>query len=160
MPHFAVVHGIDADLQLSWRRDTEPHLIAARLTAESIRLPSPIDRLMTIGPLCLDLQSTASYQILTFELDGVPVAHELLALTPGTVDSTTMRGWTVMPRAKGVLGSGAAFWGYRLQHRQGTRSDLRVYRNAVATDGSINTADDEGVLRFRQFYRGWLGDAE
>lgn len=159
VPHFAVVHGIDADLRLAWDHNTEPHLLAARLSAQSVRPPSPIDRVLPgIGPLCLDLRSSASYQVLTFELDGAPVAHELLAVTPTGPGSTTMRGWTVMPRGRGLAGTRAAFWGYRLQHWEGTRSDLRVYRNAVDTDGSVNTADDEGVLRFRQFYRRYAPD--
>lgn len=157
VPHFPVVHGIAADLQLDWSPWCDEHTLAARLTVESLPLPSPLDRVMSIRWLCLNLRSTPSYQTLTFELNGTPVAHELLALTPSEQGATTLRGWTVVPRSPGLLGTAAVFWGYRLQHWLGTRSDLRIYRDVEETDGSVNTADDAGVLRFRQFYRRWSG---
>ena len=158
VPHFPDVHGIAADLELSWYDPGDAYTLAARLTVDSLDLPAPVDRFLSIDHLCLDLRSTPSYQTLTFELDGTPVAHELLALTPSEEASTTLRGWTVVPRTRGLLGTAPVFWGYRLQHWLGTQADLRIYRDAVETDGSINTSDDEGVLRFRQFYRRWSGE--
>lgn len=157
VPHFSVVHGIAGDLRLTWDDDVDKHTIGARLTVDSIALPAPLNRLPDLGRLCLHLRSTPSYQMLTFELNDRPVAHELLALTPVAQGATTMRGWTVVPRAGGLLGSAPVFWGYRLQHWWGTRADLRIYQDAEETDGSINTADDEGVLRFRKFHRRWTG---
>lgn len=157
LPHFPVVHGIAGDLRLTWDDEADQHTIGARITTDSLALPAPLDRLPGLGRLCLHLRSTPSYQVLTFELNDRPVAHELLALTPVSQGATTMRGWTVMPRTGGLLGSAPVFWGYRLQHWLGTRSDLRIYRDAEDTDGSINTADDEGVLRFRKFHRRWTG---
>jgi nitrite reductase/ring-hydroxylating ferredoxin subunit len=155
VPHFPVVHGIAADLALEWTSWSNEHMLAARLNVDSLDLPAPLGRVLKIERLSLDLRSTPSYQTLTFELNGIPVAHELLTLTPVELGATTLRGWTVMPRSPGLLGTAPAFWAYRLQHWLGTRSDLRIYRDAEETDGSINTADDEGVLRFRQFYRRW-----
>ncbi|MET7319027.1 Rieske 2Fe-2S domain-containing protein [Streptomyces sp. NPDC005549] len=158
LPHFPVVHGIAGDLRLTWDAEENKHTMGARITTDSIALPAPLDRRPGgLGRLCLHLRSTPSYQVLTFELDDRPVAHELLAVTPVARDRTTMHGWTVVPRAGGLLGSAPVFWAYRLQHWWGTRADLRIYRDAEETDGSINTPDDEGVLRFRQFHRHWTG---
>lgn len=158
VPHFPVIHGISDDLRLTWDAEGDRHTIAARITTDAITLPPPLDRRPGgLGRLCLHLRSTPSYQVLTFELNDRPVAHELLAVTPVAQGRTTMHGWTVVPRADGLLGSFPVFWGYRLQHWWGTRADLRIYRDAEETDGSINTADDEGVLRFRQFHRRWTG---
>lgn len=157
VPHFPVVHGIPADLTLDWSPWNDDHELAARLTVERIDLPASLDRVLGIEWLCLELRSTPSYQTLTFELNGRPVAHELLALTPSEQGATTLLGWTVVPRSPGLVGTAAVFWGYRLQHWLGTRSDLQIYRDAQETDGSVNTAADEGVLRFRQFYRRWSG---
>ncbi|MEV0689126.1 Rieske 2Fe-2S domain-containing protein [Streptomyces sp. NPDC050388] len=158
VPHFPVVHGIAGDLRLTWDAEVDKHTIGTRITTDSITLPAPLDRRPGgLGRLCLHLRSTPSYQVLTFELNDRPVAHELLAVTPVAQGRTTMHGWTVMPRSGGLLGSAPVFWGYRLQHWWGTRADLRIYRDATETDGSINTSDDEGVLRFRQFHRRWTG---
>lgn len=157
VPHFAVVHDIPADLVLDWE-SAQDHVLAARLTTHDLRVPRPLDRFLRVGQLGLHLSSTPSYQTLTFALDGVPVAHELLALTPVGPGVTIMRGWTVMPRSRTLLGSIATFWGYRWQHRRGTQDDLRIYQHATDVDSTVNTSDDEGVLRFRRFYRRWTAE--
>ncbi|CAM5588897.1 hypothetical protein SVIOM342S_08527 [Streptomyces violaceorubidus] len=130
--------------------------MGARITTDSIALPGPLARRPGgLGRLCLHLRSTPSYQVLTFE-STTAVAHELLAVTPVARDRTTMHGCTVVPRAGGLLGSAPVFWAYRLQHWWGTGRTCGS-TGTPRRPRLINTPDDEGVLRFRQFHRHWTG---
>lgn len=158
--HFPVVHGLASatPLRLEWLPCSRPDAVAARLVVSDLMLPAPLKRWISMRELSLRLVSTPSYQTLSFDVDGRTLARELLAVTPVAPGRTVMHGWTTLTRSADVWGSAAAFWGYRLQHWQGTVADLRIYRQAHDTDGSINTSLDEGVLRFRQFYRRWVGD--
>jgi phenylpropionate dioxygenase-like ring-hydroxylating dioxygenase large terminal subunit len=159
--HFPVVHGLvsPTPLELEWMPCGRPDTVAARLVVSDLDVPAPLNRWIRMGELALRLVSSPSYQTLTFDIDGRPLARELLAVTPVAPGQTVMHGWTTIARSSDLWGSAAAFWGYRLQHWQGTVADLRIYRQSLDTDGSINTSLDEGVLRFRQFYRRWVGDS-
>lgn len=98
-------------------------------------------------------------QRLTF-LDGDrPLAKELLAITPVRPGHTVFQGWSLVRQSPGLTGSAPAFWAYRYQHWLGTRQDLAIYRDAVDTDGSVNEPHDEGILRYRRYYRKWVEHA-
>lgn len=166
--HFRFVHGLPrrTSPEFSWL--TDPAVTAvngapigagawvgARLDVPM--RPRVVPARMAAGlALSLVVDGWPGGQRLTFQLGDRAIAQELLAITPVRPGLTLFQGWTVMPRSRGPLGSAPMLWAYRYQHRQGTLQDLKIYREAAPTDGSVNEPQDQGVLRFRKYYEGWV----
>ncbi|HSV67591.1 MAG TPA: hypothetical protein VLJ59_17020, partial [Mycobacteriales bacterium] len=165
--HFRFVHGIPSQSPpiLHWLTDPAAAAangapigggawVGARLDV-ALRLPLLGERGLT-----LLVDGWPGGQRLTFLLGERSVARELLTITPVRPGLTVFQGWSLVGRSRHLLGSSAAFWAYRGQHWLGTLQDLAIYRDAVPTDGSVNEPQDEGVLRFRKYYQGWVQRAE
>ena len=165
--HFRSVHGLPTSgpLAFTWLIDPDQAVqngppppreawAGARLEVP-LRLPGARgSRLVT-----LLVDGWPGGQRLTFLDKGQPLAKELLAITPVRPGRTVFQGWSLVHRSPVLAGSAAAFWAYRYQHWLGTRQDLAIYRDAVETDGSVNEPNDQGVLRYRRYYREWVDHA-
>jgi len=166
--HFRFVHGLPRRTSptLAWLTDPAATgvngapigadaWVGARLDVP-LRLPVVPERMSAGRPLSLVVDGWPGGQRLTFQLGDRAIAKELLAVTPVRPGLTVFQGWTVMPRSRGLLGSPAVLWAYRCQHWLGTLQDLEIYRDVAPTDGSVNEPQDQGVLRFRKYYEGWV----
>lgn len=169
--HFQFLHGLPQRRPpvLTWLGEqSETAVNGAPLAAEAwvgvrldlpVHVPGALGRVVGERALSLIVDGWPGGQRLTFQLGERAIAKELLVVTPVREGVTLMQGWTVVPRG-GLLGSPPVFWAYRRQHRLGTEQDLRIYRNAAPTDGSVNEPQDHAVLRFRKHYEGWVRRAQ
>lgn len=166
--HFRFVHGIPTDGQPVLRWLTDPADAAengtppprAAWAGARLEVPLRLPGLSAGRTVTLLVDGWPGGQRLTFLYKGRPLAKELLAITPVRLGHTVFQGWSMVRRSRGPLGSAVAFWMYRNQHWLGTRQDLEIYRDVVATDGSVNEPQDEGVLRYRRYYWEWVERAQ
>ncbi|WP_240322648.1 hypothetical protein [Austwickia chelonae] len=165
--HFRSVHGLPTvgPLALMWLTETDqaaqngPPPPREAWAGARLEVPLRLPGTRRLRPVTLLVDGWPGGQRLTF-LDGDrPLAKELLAITPVRPGHTVFQGWSLVRQSPGLTGSAPAFWAYRYQHWLGTRQDLAIYRDAVDTDGSVNEPHDEGILRYRRYYRKWVEHA-
>lgn len=98
-------------------------------------------------------------QRFTAYVDGHEVYKVLMGITPVGDRQTTQVGWA------GVIRTGRwwrtlfnllLFYG---QNRGGTMQDVPIYDTTVTDDHAMYVKYDNGVLRFRQYYQGWVDAA-
>ncbi len=166
--HFSFVHGIPTAGPPALRWLTDPADAAENGTpaprrawaGARLEVPLRLPGLPAGRPVTLLVDGWPGGQRLTFLYGDRPLAKELLAITPVRPGHTVFQGWSLVHRSRDPLGSVAAFWAYRNQHWLGTRQDLEIYRDVITTDGSVNEPQDEGVLRYRRYYREWAERAQ
>jgi aminopyrrolnitrin oxygenase len=171
--HFRTLHKVEADEPLQLTTLPEPEAAAqngppiapeawfgALLEAGGLKLPRALTALGIHGrQLSLLVDGWTGGQRLTFTLDGEVVAKELLGICPVDRHRTVFLGWSLVRRSGHAWRDGPAYGMYRAQHWLGTREDLRIYEHADDSS-SAPVRYDQGVLRFRRYYQGWVERAE